>query len=73
VNGLTFITQRQLDVRLFDEHADEIFWCETCERTHPLRELRECRENVAKNLPAGKCGRTSMKGLGDDDSDRAGL
>lgn len=30
--------------RLFADHAHEIFWCETCGRTHPLIEHRDCRK-----------------------------
>jgi len=29
--------------RLHAQLADEVFLCETCGRTHPLREHRECR------------------------------
>jgi hypothetical protein len=43
MNGLTFITQAQLNARLFAEHAHENFWREVCGRTHPLIEHRECR------------------------------
>lgn len=39
-NGLVYLADR----RLYLQMADEIFWCETCGRTHPLREHRECRE-----------------------------
>ena len=28
---------------LFEEHADEPFWDETCGQVHPLREHRQCR------------------------------
>jgi hypothetical protein len=28
---------------LFEDKADEPFWCESCGATHPLSEHRECR------------------------------
>lgn len=31
------------DTRLYQQLASEIFWCEICGRTHPLREHRDCR------------------------------
>jgi len=44
LNGITFITQAELDARFTAEHAHEDFWCEICGRTHPLIEHRECRK-----------------------------
>jgi hypothetical protein len=45
VNGLRFISEHaERGARLYAQLADEVFWCETCGRTHPLREHRECRK-----------------------------
>jgi hypothetical protein len=37
--------------RLYAEHKDEIFWCETCGRTHPLREHQDCRNPAHPRRP----------------------
>jgi hypothetical protein len=38
-DGLT--TRQRHD--LYDQHATDNFWCDTCEMPHPLSEHRACR------------------------------
>lgn len=48
MNGVIFISKAAEDgaraARLCAQLAGEDFWCETCGRTHPLIEHRDCRE-----------------------------
>ena len=37
----TLTAQQQHE--LYEQHADEDFWCETCGGSHPLKEHRQCR------------------------------
>jgi len=36
------LTEEQRNA-LYEEHADDPFWDESCGQVHPLREHRECR------------------------------